>query len=142
MNRGQVSRVRSFLATCNLQLATIVLRFLPLWIEAIGAGVFISTIIDRNPGFKERLTEIDDKLFLFEATDIGKGFYLHIKDGDIRTIPYSTRNPDVKMRGEASILFGLLLGKIDPDTVFFSRQLEISGDTAVAVHFKNILNSL
>jgi len=135
-------RVKEVLATWNLQPGTVFLRFIPLWLEALVAGVFASTIIDRNPAFKERLKEIDDKIFLFEATDIGKGFYLYIKDGDIRVIPHSARNPDVTMRGETSILFGLLLGKMDPDTVFFSRKLEVSGDTAIAVHFKNILNSL
>jgi predicted lipid carrier protein YhbT len=46
------------------------------------------------------------------------------------------------MTGDTSILFGLLLNKVDPDTIFFTRKLMISGDTAVAVHFKNILNSL
>ncbi|MBI5286491.1 MAG: SCP2 sterol-binding domain-containing protein [Deltaproteobacteria bacterium] len=140
--RGQGSKYKEKVKEKALKAINLPLRFIPLWLEAIGAGVFIAIIIDRNPGFKERLKEIDDKIFLFEATDIGKGFYLHIKDGDIRTIPYSTRDPDVTMRGETSILFGLLLGKIDPDTVFFSRRLGISGDTAVAVHFKNILNSL
>ena len=46
------------------------------------------------------------------------------------------------MKGETSVLFRLLLGKEDPDTVFFSRRLEIEGDTAAAICFKNILNSL
>ncbi|MBI5328228.1 MAG: SCP2 sterol-binding domain-containing protein [Deltaproteobacteria bacterium] len=138
----QVSRFKSFLAACNLKLATGVLKIMPLWIEAIGMGAVMGAIVDSNKGFKERLKEIDDKVFLFEALDLNKKFYLHIKDSDIKIIPHLAKTPDVVMKGEAKIFFGLLLGKEDPDTVFFSRKLEISGDTAAAIHFKNILNSL
>ena len=115
---------------------------MPLWVEAIGMGAVMGMIVDSNKRFKERLKEVDNKIFLFEATDLNKKFYLHIKNNDIKIIPHLAKAPDVVMKGETKILFGLLLGKEDPDTVFFSRKLEISGDTAAAIHFKNILNSL
>jgi predicted lipid carrier protein YhbT len=118
------------------------LRLMPLWLEAIGAGVFISAIVEGNPRFKKRLKELSGKVFLFEARDIGKSFYLNIKKDDIKVIPHMTGEPDVVMRGETKVLLGLLLGKEDPDTVFFSRRLEISGDTAAAILFKNILADL
>src|SRR5574337_1877129 len=76
------------------------LKAMPLWMEAIGVGVFISSILDRNPGFKEKLGEMDDKVFLFEARDITKSFYLHIKDREIKVIPHMKRPPDVEMRGD------------------------------------------
>jgi len=119
--------------------AAIPLRVMPLWFEAIGAGVFLSAILDARPGLRERLREIDDKVFFFDAKDIGKGFFLHIKDGGIKLIPHMAVAPDVTMRGAFDVLFELLLGTVDPDTVFFSRRLEITGDTATAIHFKNIL---
>ena len=140
--KGQGARGKEFLATCNLQLTTAVLRLTPLWIEAIGMGAVMGAIVDGNKRFKERLKEIDNKVFLFEAVDLNKKFYLRIKDGDIKIIPHLAKEPDVVMKGETKVFFGLLLGKEDPDTVFFSRKLEISGDTAAAIHFKNILNSM
>ncbi|MDO8426979.1 MAG: SCP2 sterol-binding domain-containing protein [Deltaproteobacteria bacterium] len=115
---------------------------MPLWMEAIGVGVFISNILDKNPNFKEKLGEIDDKVFLFEARDIKKTFFLHIKDKDIKVIPHMRRKPDVEMRGDVSVLIDVLTGKEDPDTVFFTRRLEITGDTATAIHFKNLLAAL
>ncbi len=118
------------------------LKAIPLWMEAIGVGVFISSIVDSHPGFKERLAELDGKVFRFEATDIKKSFYLHIKDCDIRVLPHMDRKPDVTLRGELKTLTDVLLGRVDPDTVFFSRRLEINGDTAAAIHFKNILAAL
>ena len=127
------------LASRLLSLAS---RVIPLWIEAIGMGAVMGAVVDGNKRFKERLKEIDNKVFLFEAVDLNKKFYLRIKDGDIKIIPHLAKEPDVVMKGETKVFFGLLLGKEDPDTVFFSRRLEISGDTAAAIHFKNILNSL
>mgnify|MGYP001606276174 CR=1 FL=1 len=140
--RSQKSEVKERLKEKALQALKLPLKLIPLWIEAIGMGVVMGVIVDSNKRFKERLREIDDKIFLFEAVDLNKKFYLRIKDGDIKIIPHLAKKPDVVMKGETKVFFGLLLGKEDPDTVFFSRKLEISGDTAAAIHFKNILNSL
>ena len=122
--------------------STLALRITPLWMEAVGVGAFISSIVDSNPKFSQKLSEIDGRVFLFEATDIDKRFYLHIKDRGIKLRPHSARRPDVIMRGEVKVLLDVFLGKEDPDTVFFSRRLEITGDTAAAIHFKNILATL
>ena len=140
--RSQKSEFKERLKERALQALKFPLRLIPLWIEAIGMGAVMGAIVDSNKRFKERLLEIDDKTFLFEASDLNKKFFLHIKDNDIKIIPHLAKAPDVVMRGETKILFGLLLGKEDPDTVFFSRKLEINGDTAAAIHFKNILNSM
>ncbi len=122
--------------------ASIPLKALPLWMEAIGVGVLISTIVDNHPGFRERLAELDGKVFRFEAADIKKSFYLHISGNSIKVLPHFAAPPDVVMRGDVRVLTEVLLGKVDPDTVFFSRRLEINGDTASAIHFKNILAAL
>ncbi len=125
-----------------MRLAKVPLRLTPLWVEAIGAGAFISTVVEKHPRFRARLAELEDKAFLFEAKDIGKRFYLHVKGGEIRVVPHMAKEPDVVMRGEVEVLVSLLLGKVDPDTVFFSRKLEINGDTSAAILFKNLLASL
>lgn len=140
--RGQGSGVREKIKEKSFQALKLPLRLIPLWIEAIGMGAVMGAIVDGNKRFKERLREIDDKIFLFEAVDLNKKIYLRIKDGDIKIIPHFAKGPDVVMTGETRVFFGLLLGKEDPDTVFFSRKLQISGDTAAAIRFKNILNSL
>ncbi|MEK7842457.1 MAG: SCP2 sterol-binding domain-containing protein [Deltaproteobacteria bacterium] len=136
------SELKERLKEKALQALKFPLRLTPLWIEAIGMGAVMGAIVDGNKRLKERLKEINDKVFLFEAVDLNKKIYLRIKDGDIGIIPHLAKGPDVVMKGETKVLFGLLLGKEDPDTVFFSRRLEISGDTATAICFKNILNSL
>ncbi len=119
------------------------LRVLPRWLEAIGAGVIISTVVEENPELKEELKELGGRVFLFEARDIEKRFYLIIEEeGQIKVLPHWPSPPDVTMRGDIKTLFDLFTGREDADTVFFSRKLEISGDTASAVHLKNILASI
>jgi len=118
------------------------LRATPLVVEAVAVGGVLSAIVARNPELAERLGELTDKVFFFEASDISKGFFLHIRGNEIKVVLHMARTPDVTMRGEVTVLLDVLSGKVDPDTVFFSRKLEIEGDTATAIHFKNILASL
>ncbi len=118
------------------------LKWVPTFIEATAFGAFVTQVVEFNPDLKERLPEIDGKVYRFEATDLGKSFYLLIEDETIRVRPYHAGEPDATMRGALKILLGVLLGRLDPDTVFFSRELEINGDTAAALHLKNILSSI
>lgn len=118
------------------------LKLMPLWMEATALGVFIDQVLNDNPSLAKKFTELSGKLFLFEATDVKKGFFLKIEAGRVKVIPHMSKEPDVVMKGEFKTLCGLLLGKEDPDTVFFSRKLQINGDTAAALHLKNILSSI
>ncbi len=115
------------------------LRYIPSFVGAIGFGMVLLKILRDNPSFRRRLKELKGRVFLFDARDAGQRFYLIIEDGDIKVLPHFGRKADVTMRGEVKVLFKVFMGEEDPDTVFFSRRLEISGDTGVAVHFKNIL---
>ena len=125
-----------------LKFASKSLKIIPSWMQGAGLGIFLDHVVENNPDFRERLEEIDDTVFLFEATDIKKRFYLHIKDHSMKVKVHHSAVPDVVMKGELAILVGLLMNKVDPDTVFFSRKLEISGNTATALCFKNILDSM
>jgi predicted lipid carrier protein YhbT len=140
--KNQISGYKERFKKKALKAISIPVRLMPHWMDTIGAGVLISAIIDKNPAFKEKFVQLDGKVFLFEAADIKKNFYLHINCNDIKLLPHYAGKPDVTMKGDTDVLFGLLSGKEDPDTVFFSRRLEIGGDTAAAILFKNILNSL
>jgi len=104
--RGQGSGVREKIKEEVLKALKVPLKFTPLWVEAIGMGAVMGAIVDGNKRFKERLKEIDDKIFLFEAVDLNKKFYLHIKDGDIKIIPHLAKEPDVVMKGETKVFFG------------------------------------
>ena len=137
--KASLLKLKDTLTDGALELIKEPMRAMPLWVDAIGAGAVISAITEANPNFKERLGELEGKLFLFDATDINKRFYMLIENEEINVRAHVVREPDVIMRGEVRVLVEMLLGRVDPDTVFFSRRLEIEGDTAVAILFKNIL---
>ncbi|MBI4746630.1 MAG: SCP2 sterol-binding domain-containing protein [Deltaproteobacteria bacterium] len=118
------------------------LKFIPRSLQCIGLGSFLAFELERDPSIRERLREIDGKTFMFEATDIDKRFYMSIKDGKVTVRPNFGGVPDVTMKGETAVLAGLMLNRVDHDTVFFSRKLQITGSTEVALWFKNILASL
>lgn len=119
------------------------LRVMPRFVEAIGAGVIISSVLDSRPDIKERMRALDGKVFLFEATDLDKTFNLCIDgEGEVKVVPNVSVEPDVVMRADAAVLVDLFLGDEDPDTVFFSRRFEINGDTAAAILLKNILATI
>ncbi len=136
------SEIFKALKAVVLKGVTLSLKVVPLWMEAIGAGAVIAAVTERHPGFKDKLAGLEGKVFKFEAVDIGKAFYLRIKDRDISVVVHIAGSPDVTMRGEVKVLLDVFTGRVDPDTVFFSRRLEITGDTAAAVHLKNILAAL
>ncbi|HLA50884.1 MAG TPA: hypothetical protein VJZ92_01350, partial [Thermodesulfobacteriota bacterium] len=69
---GQGSGVREKIKEKSFQALKLPLRLIPLWIEAIGMGAVMGAIVDGNKRFRERLKEIDDKIFLFEAVDLNK----------------------------------------------------------------------
>ena len=117
-------------------------KIIPTWMQSIGAGVFMSMVVDKNPSFKRKLKDLNDKVFLFHASDVDKKFYLFVVDGDVKVLPHSEKAPDVTMKGDLNILIKLLLGKIDGDTAFFNRKLELSGDTSTSVRLKNMLADL
>ncbi|MBE9536861.1 MAG: SCP2 sterol-binding domain-containing protein [Proteobacteria bacterium] len=125
-----------------IDLASRPLKFIPSWMQGAGLGLFLAHVVENNPDFRERLSDIDGKHFLFEATDVGQRFFLYIKDKAITVKVHYHETPDVTMKGEFSVLLGLMMSKVDPDTVFFSRKLEITGNTATALCFKNILDSI
>jgi predicted lipid carrier protein YhbT len=118
------------------------LRFIPKSLQCIGLGSFLAFELEKDPSIRDRLREIDGKTFLFEAIDIEKRFYMTIRDGRVTIRPHYAGTPDVTMRGETAVLAGLMLNRVDPDTIFFSRKLQITGSTEVALWFKNILASL
>jgi len=118
------------------------LKFIPRSLQCIGLGSFLAFELEKDPSIGERLREIEGKTFLFEATDIEKRFYMTINDGKVAVRPNYAGEPDVIMKGETAVLTGLLLNKVDPDTIFFSRRLQITGSTETAILFKNILASL
>lgn len=95
----------------------------------------------RHAPLFRRLTRLAPTTILFDPLDTPHCFLLRIERHAVR-MELATRRDTAAARisGELATLLQLLEGRIDSDTLFFSRAVSVSGDTAVAVGFRNTLD--
>lgn len=88
-----------------------------------------------------RLTRIAPVTILFDPVDTPHRYLLTIERHGV-SLDLAARDARAAARitGELAALIQLLEGRVDSDTLFFSRAITISGDTAVAVAFRNTLD--
>lgn len=95
----------------------------------------------RHPALFKRLTRLAPASILFEPDDTPHCFLLTIGADDLHLTLAARQQPAaVRIKGSLANLLYLMEGRIDSDTSFFSREVAISGDTAVAVGFRNTLD--
>ncbi len=58
----------------------------------------------------------------------------------LKIVPLDAGGADAEVRASVATLIELLEGRIDGDTLFFRRDLTISGDTAAIVGLRNVLD--
>lgn len=117
------------------------LKFIPQGIQNIGVSVLLNLMMKRNPGISDRLEPLEGKVFLFDAHDIAKQYFLHVRGGRITVGPRVDR-PVVSMHGDIATLLSLLRKKSDADSAFFTRKLKLEGDVKTSVYFKNVLENI
>lgn len=104
-------------------------------------ALVMRTMRHRHPALFRRLTRLAPASILFEPDDTPRCFLLTIGTDDLRLELAASQQPAaVRIKGSLANLLYLMEGRIDSDTLFFSRDVTISGDTAVAVGFRNTLD--
>ena len=89
----------------------------------------------------KRLARMAPASILFAPTDVPHRFVLRIAaQGVALVLARRSTKADVTMRGSLATLLALLESRVDSDTVFFSRDLSVTGDTGVALAFRNTLD--
>jgi O2-independent ubiquinone biosynthesis accessory factor UbiT len=118
-----------------------VLRVLPpplvrLVLRRVGAA-----LPRRHPALIRRLRRMAPARILFAPSDLPHRFLLDIAAGGVRLrLAAEDEAGEVTMRGRLATLLDLLESRIDSDTVFFSRDLSVSGTIDTAVAFRNTLD--
>lgn len=122
---------------------TLPLKWIPQPVTAVSLGIVLNLFFKRYPELKKRLAELNGKIFQFEVEDLGESFYMTVDDGgDVRIHGYSDSIPHVTMSGSSGAFLSLLFSTRDPDSLFFSRQLKLSGETDTGLAFKNLLDNV
>jgi predicted lipid carrier protein YhbT len=97
----------------------------------------------RHPRLVENFGRLDPATVHIEPTDVPHRFALEFGAGrmNVRVLTAgAAAPPDATIRGSLAALIALLEGRADSDAMFFSRDIEITGSTAVSVAVRNTLD--
>jgi predicted lipid carrier protein YhbT len=102
---------------------------------ALNAGVCIGLVS------RELLEPLRDKIVALEASDLGTR--VRIAYDGMRFGGYGGSAPaDLTIRSTVSGFVALGLRREDPDTLFFTRRLVMTGDTDLGLIVKNLLDAI
>ncbi|WP_415033067.1 ubiquinone anaerobic biosynthesis accessory factor UbiT [Azonexus sp.] len=91
---------------------------------------------------ESELALLEDKLFRVRVLDTGGEATYTFRDGLFRPVFQAPREPDLAFAANLSAYLQLLARQEDPDTLFFNRELEITGDTELGLIVKNMLDAV
>ena len=115
---------------------------LPQWPHAL---VFVGAL---NSALKlkflpeSELTALEDKTFRIHIRDTGGTATFTYRNGLFRPLFRHFDEPDLSFSANLSAYLQLVARQEDPDTLFFNRELEITGNTELGLLVKNLLDSL
>ncbi len=98
-----------------------------------------------HPRLFRNLAALKPAVVLVETTDLPHRFVLSMGGGrsNLSLLSASSAGndkPHATIKGSLASLINMLEGRTDGDALFFSRELVISGDTAVIVALRNTLD--
>lgn len=102
------------------------------------------TMRRRHPNLLEAFNRLDPAVVHVMPTDTRHRFAITFgggRDIDIRALREADdTQADATVRGSLTALIDLLEGRIDGDAVFFSRDIQVGGSSAVVVAVRNTLD--
>jgi predicted lipid carrier protein YhbT len=135
--------LRGNAASQVLRLLHPVLARLPVRPLQMASSRLVAKIFHRHSGLAERLGNMGNTRILVEATDLPVAFLITpgVNPPGIRVLRCNQVSGPVEahIRGSLIDLIELVEGKADGDALFFSRKLEIEGETEVVVLLRNVL---
>ncbi len=123
-------------------LARVALRVIPESVLNRLTYLLIRRMQKIHPGLFQNLARLDAATVCIEPSDLPYRFVLKFGQGptSLRTAPRAGYSCDAAVKGKLESLLNLLEGRIDSDMMFFSREIIITGDTAVVVALRNTLD--
>ena len=117
-------------------------RRLPQWPHSLVLSAALNTALKLNLLPADSLEALEGKLFRIEVIDTGGTAHYAYRGGLFRPVFQAEREPDLAFRAQLSAYLQLLNRQEDPDTLFFNRELEITGDTELGLIVKNMLDAI
>ena len=115
---------------------------LPQWPHALALVAGLNAALKMKLLPEDELTALEDKLFRVRVLDTGGEASYTYRGGLFRPVFRPEREPDLAFAANLSAYLQLLARQEDPDTLFFNRELEITGDTELGLTVKNMLDAV
>ena len=115
---------------------------LPQWPHALALVGALNAALKMKLLPESELALLEDKTFRVRVLDTGGEASYTYRDGLFRPIFRPERDPDLAFEANLSAYLQLLARQEDPDTLFFNRELEITGDTELGLVVKNMLDAV
>ncbi len=115
---------------------------LPQWPHALALVGALNAALKLKLLPESELAALEDKLFRVRVLDTGGEASYTYRNGLFRPVFRPQRLPDLAFAANLSAYLQLLARQEDPDTLFFNRELEITGDTELGLIVKNMLDAI
>ena len=115
---------------------------LPQWPHGLALVAGLNAALKMKLLPESGLTALADKLFCVQVLDTGGTAHFTYRGGLFRPVFRAERDPDLAFAAHLSAYLQLLARQEDPDTLFFNRELEITGDTELGLMVKNMLDAV
>lgn len=115
---------------------------LPQWPHALALVAGLNAALKMKLLPESELALLEDKLFRVRVNDTGGEASYTYRNGMFRPVFRPIREPDLAFAANLSAYLQLLARQEDPDTLFFNRELEITGDTELGLIVKNMLDAV
>ena len=116
--------------------------WLPRPVAHAVATAVLRSVERAHPRLPRNLLALDPAVVHVIPNDLPYGFALAFGRDPARlgVIPREAQGADATIRASTRVLVDLLEGRIDSDSLFFRRDLIVSGNTAVVVGLRNVLD--
>lgn len=115
---------------------------LPQWPHSLVLAGALNAALKLKLLPESELASLEDKLFRVRVLDTGGEASYTFRNGLFRPVLQAAREPDLAFAANLSAYLQLLARQEDPDTLFFNRELEITGDTELGLIVKNMLDAV
>jgi len=115
---------------------------LPQWPHALVLVGALNAALKMKLLPESELAMLEDKLFRVRVLDTGGEASYTYRSGLFRPVFRPEREPNLAFAANLSAFLQLLARQEDPDTLFFNRELEITGDTELGLIVKNMLDAV
>lgn len=115
---------------------------LPQWPHAVTLCLGLNALLKMKLLPADALTALDGKTFRVTVRDSGGQATFTYRHGLFRPLFASDSAPDLAFSANLAAYLQLLARQEDPDTLFFKRELDITGDTELGLLVKNLLDAV